>query len=145
MRKSEKIPALSLDVTTDRPKTPRHPQTGLAIALSFGAALTLFLGSCSSSPTQTTANSASPAMKESPAKTEASPAKTQGAATGSKVNINTASNAELDKLELPGTKPSLSERIETARPYATTDDLVKKKAISPEEYALIKNLVTTEK
>jgi DNA uptake protein ComE-like DNA-binding protein len=84
-------------------------------------------------------------MKESPAKTEASPAKTQGSATSSKININTAPIAELDKLELPGTKPSLSERIQAARPYATADDLVKKKAISPEEYALIKNLVTTEK
>ena len=33
-----------------------------------------------------------------------------------KININSATNAELDKLELPGTKPSLSERIENGRP-----------------------------
>jgi DNA uptake protein ComE-like DNA-binding protein len=63
----------------------------------------------------------------------------------SQINVNTASIAELDKLELPGTKPSLSERIQGARPYKTIDDLVKNKAISAEELALIKNLVTVDK
>jgi DNA uptake protein ComE-like DNA-binding protein len=62
----------------------------------------------------------------------------------SKININSATNAELDKLELPGTKPSLSERIENGRPYKQIDDLVTKKAISAEEFKLIQNLVTTE-
>lgn len=61
-----------------------------------------------------------------------------------KININSATNAELDKLELPGTKPSLSERIENGRPYKQIDDLVTKKAISAEEFKLIQNLVTTE-
>ena len=61
-----------------------------------------------------------------------------------KININKAPIAELDKLELPGTKPSLSERIQAARPYKTIDDLVTKKAISAEELGLIKSLVTTE-
>lgn len=61
-----------------------------------------------------------------------------------KININTAPIAELDKLELPGTKPSLSERIQAARPYKTIDDLVTKKAISAEELGLIKSLVTIE-
>jgi len=61
-----------------------------------------------------------------------------------KINVNTAAIAELDKLELPGTKPSLSERIQAARPYKTLDDLVKNKAISAEELGLIKSLVTTK-
>lgn len=74
------------------------------------------------------------------------PVPTSAAMTSStKININTASIAELDKLELPGTKPSLSERIQGARPYSNSEDMVKKKAISKEELDLIKNLVTTEK
>ena len=63
----------------------------------------------------------------------------------SQINVNTAPIAELDKLELPGTKPSLSERIQGARPYKSIDDLVTKKAISAEELALIKNLVKVDK
>ncbi len=66
------------------------------------------------------------------------------AAKSSKIDINTAPIAELDKLELPGTKPSLSERIQAGRPYKQDDDLVTKKVISPEEFKLIQNLVTTE-
>ncbi len=74
------------------------------------------------------------------------PVATSAAMTSStKININTASIAELDKLELPGTKPSLSERIQGARPYSDSEDMVKKKAISKEELDLIKNLVTTDK
>jgi len=65
-------------------------------------------------------------------------------AKASKIDINTASIAELDKLELPGTKPSLSERIQGGRPYKQNDDLVTKKVISPEEFKLIQNLITTE-
>jgi DNA uptake protein ComE-like DNA-binding protein len=66
------------------------------------------------------------------------------AASSSKININKATIAELDKLELPGTKPSLSERIQGSRPYKDPEDMVKKKAISQEELDLIKNLVTAE-
>jgi DNA uptake protein ComE-like DNA-binding protein len=73
-----------------------------------------------------------------PATTETKPAKS------SKIDINTAPIAELDKLELPGTKPSLSERIQGGRPYKQIDDLVSKKVISAEEFKLIQNLVTTE-
>jgi DNA uptake protein ComE-like DNA-binding protein len=62
----------------------------------------------------------------------------------SKIDVNTAPIAELDKLELPGTKPSLSERIQGGRPYKQIDDLVTKKVISAEEFKLIQNLVTTE-
>lgn len=64
-------------------------------------------------------------------------------AMASKIDVNKASIAELDKLELPGTKPSLSERIQQGRPYAKIDDLVSKKVISSEELVLIKGLITT--
>jgi DNA uptake protein ComE-like DNA-binding protein len=86
---------------------------------------------CSETPTPT--NSSSQPNTSSPSSSQQL-----------RININTASIAELDKLELPGTKPSLSERIQAARPYKTTDDLVKNKAISAEELALIKDLVTAE-
>jgi DNA uptake protein ComE-like DNA-binding protein len=62
--------------------------------------------------------------------------------TVAKIDINKAPIAELDKLELPGTKPSLSERIQGGRPYKTADDLVSKKVISQDELNLIKNLIT---
>jgi DNA uptake protein ComE-like DNA-binding protein len=81
------------------------------------------------------------------AKADPTPAKTtaqkSSKANKLKINVNTAPIAELDKLELPGTKASLSERIQGARPYKTIDDLVTKKAISADELKLIKNLVTT--
>jgi DNA uptake protein ComE-like DNA-binding protein len=70
---------------------------------------------------------------------------TKPAAISGKIDVNSASIAELDKLELPGTKPSLSERIQGKRPYAKADDLVGKKAISADEYKLIKNLIVVGK
>ncbi len=59
-----------------------------------------------------------------------------------KIDINTAPIAELDKLELPGTKPAFSERIQGGRPYTKKEDLVSKKVISQAEYNLIQNLIT---
>jgi DNA uptake protein ComE-like DNA-binding protein len=66
-------------------------------------------------------------------------------ATVAKIDVNSASIAELDKLELPGTKPSLSERIQGKRPYTSADDLVTKKAISADELKLIKGLIIVGK
>jgi DNA uptake protein ComE-like DNA-binding protein len=103
------------------------------LALS-GLVLCLIANGCTSEPTPE-------APKPEAAKTtttETKPAKS------SKIDINTAPIAELDKLELPGTKPSLSERIQGGRPYKQIDDLVSKKVISAEEFKLIQNLVTTE-
>jgi DNA uptake protein ComE-like DNA-binding protein len=94
----------------------------------------IFLSGCNSKPDSTsTANS-----------NETKPG-TNAATTGSKIDVNSAAIAELDKLELPGTKPSLSERIQGKRPYNSPDDLVSKKAISIEEYNLIKNLIVVGK
>ncbi|HBC43652.1 MAG TPA: DNA uptake protein [Pseudanabaena sp.] len=90
------------------------------------------------------ASAASPAAEPKATPSATPDAAAPKSAKSSKININTATNAELDKLELPGTKPSLSERIEGGRPYKQIDDLVTKKAISAEEFKLIQNLVTTE-
>jgi DNA uptake protein ComE-like DNA-binding protein len=104
----------------------------------IGALLLLgLLSGCTSAPeagnTKTTPNG------------EASSAPKVAAAAAGKINVNSAPIAELDKLEVAGTKPSLSERIQGKRPYASPDDLVTKKAISAEEYKLIKDLITTGK
>jgi DNA uptake protein ComE-like DNA-binding protein len=100
-------------------------------ALSMGAVLLLSVGGCGESTPEASAPAASPAPASSPATSMAA-----------KIDINKAPIAELDKLELPGTKPSLSERIQGARPYKTADDMVTKKAISQDELKLIKNLIT---
>ncbi len=90
------------------------------------------LAACSSAPAPDAKAPATPAAS--------SP--TTSSTQDNKIDINSAPIAELDKLELPGTKPSLSERIQGGRPYSTTDDLVSKKVISADEYKLIKGLVT---
>jgi DNA uptake protein ComE-like DNA-binding protein len=100
----------------------------------------LLLGSCAQNSPQTNnpegfgGNSPSPQSAS-----ESSSVKSTG-----KVNINSAPIAELDKLELPGTKPSLSERIQGGRPYKVAKDLVTKKVISQSEFKLIQNLITVE-
>jgi DNA uptake protein ComE-like DNA-binding protein len=102
----------------------------------FGVLLTvLVLTGCSSKP-KSSATTSSPAGKSS---------ETAPAASTSKVDVSSASIAELDKLELPGTKPSLSERIQGGRPYKSAEDLVGKKVISADEYKLIKNLIVVGK
>jgi len=84
------------------------------------------------------------AVKTTPAVTSTTVPTETNATKSNKIDVNTASIAELDKLELPGTKASLSERIQAGRPYKQIDDLVTKKVISAEELKLIKSLVTTE-
>lgn len=109
------------------------------LAVLFFAFL-LIVGGCSDTQNSSTVSTTAPSSP-----TTASPvntSSTQSESKGKKIDINKAPIAELDKLELPGTKPSLSERIQGARPYKTIDDLVAKKAISAEELALIVNLVT---
>src|SRR4051812_44680644 len=47
-------------------------------------------------------------------------------------NINTASDADLQKL--PGVTPEVADAIVAKRPYASTKDLVKKRAMTAAEY-----------
>ena len=116
------------------------PETGFKLAvLSLSTLLLGGITGCGSPTSQTTSPSPNlTASKPINAEASASPA----ANAAQKINVNTAPIPELDKLELPGTKPSLSERIEGKRPYQSVDDLVTKKAISQDELKLIKNLIT---
>jgi DNA uptake protein ComE-like DNA-binding protein len=118
----------------------KFQHSGLKLS-AFGlcTALLIGIGGCGGSAT-TDAGAPSPSAGAGTSATTSlgSPAVSASA----KIDVNKAPIAELDKLELPGTKPSLSERIQGARPYKTADDLVAKKAISQDELKLIKNLIT---
>ena len=56
------------------------------------------------------------------------------------ININTASEAELDKL--PGIGPVTAAKIISLRPYGTLEELLSKKAVSSSVYGKIKDLVS---
>jgi len=59
---------------------------------------------------------------------------------GSMININLASQTELDSL--PGVGPVIANKIISARPYNTLDDLVNKKVISASLFKKIKSRLT---
>lgn len=56
------------------------------------------------------------------------------------ININTASEAELDKL--PGIGPVTAAKIINLRPYGAVEELLSKKAVSSSVYGKIKDLIS---
>lgn len=62
------------------------------------------------------------------------------ASTAGLININTASEAELDKL--PGIGLVTAQKIIAARPYGTLDDLLSKKAVTKSVFEKIKDLIS---
>ena len=58
------------------------------------------------------------------------------------LNINTASQADLEKL--PGMTPQLANSVVAKRPYSAPKDLVRKHALSTTEYSRIKNQIVTQ-
>jgi hypothetical protein len=64
--------------------------------------------------------------------------------SGRKININTAILSELDRIEAELAVPALSNRIQAERPYASPDELVAKKVLTPEQYARVKDQLTVE-
>ena len=56
------------------------------------------------------------------------------------ISINTASEAELDKL--PGIGPVTAQKIIASRPYSSPDDLLSKKVVTKSVYEKIKDLIT---
>lgn len=59
-----------------------------------------------------------------------------------RVNLNTATLAELDTL--PGVGPKTAQLIVDSRPYAKVDDLLKVKGIGPATLAKLRELVTVQ-
>lgn len=62
-----------------------------------------------------------------------------GTSIQAKVNINTASQSELESL--PGIGPVTAEKIINARPYQQIEDLLNKKVVSQSVFEKIKDLV----
>lgn len=112
-------------------KILRHLFTGVIIACLIGG-----LSNCTASKTP---DAALPPQTSS-AQTSSSPA-APGAA---KININSAILSQLDKLEAKLGVPALSHRIQSSRPYGSTDDLVSKGVITQQQYDQIKDQVTVE-
>jgi competence protein ComEA len=85
-----------------------------------------------------------PAAQAKPGVTEkpAAPAKTAPTplAPGEKVNINTASQEDLDRL--PGIGPVKAQRIVEARPFEKIEDIMKVKGIKEGEFNKIKDVIT---
>ncbi len=64
----------------------------------------------------------------------------RGTSTSAKVNLNTASKAQLEVL--PGIGPTYAERIIQARPFKSVEQLLDISGIGPKKYELIKELVS---
>jgi len=67
---------------------------------------------------------------------------TEGLKRKGPLNINTASDADLEKL--PGVTPAIASAIVARRPYTTTKELVKKRAVATAEYNRIKGQIVAE-
>jgi len=68
-----------------------------------------------------------------------SPATAPAAKTGDKLDINSASKDDLEKL--PGIGPATSQKIIAGRPYRAKNELVAKKIVSQSEYDKIKEQI----
>ncbi|WYL97996.1 MAG: helix-hairpin-helix domain-containing protein [Gloeotrichia echinulata IR180] len=113
------------------------------ICLSIATAAIVTLSACNSTPT--TENTSVPGGNSSPQITEAvSHNNHNNHGSKGKININNAILSELDKLEAKLGVPALSNKIQANRPYASPEDLVSKKVITPQQLDQIKDLVSIE-
>ncbi len=115
----------------------------LLFALSFVSAIAI--SACTNEP-KVTNSPVSSATTESKSGSNLETQKDSMMAGHSKakININEAILSELDKLEAKLGVAGLSNKIQAARPYAKTEDLVTKKVITAPQFEQIKDMVGTE-
>lgn len=79
-----------------------------------------------------------------PTRSPTAPAARAGSAVvvGSRINVNTATLAELETL--PGVGPKMAQLIVAGRPYATVEDLLNVKGIGPATLAKLKDMVSVQ-
>lgn len=116
--------------------TVQHPSTALTPApLSAQPPVGLSAASAAAlpMPTATAPDTVSAAVRAAPVDLQTS---------GSLINVNTATSAELESL--PAIGPAKAQAIITNRPYATVDELDRVPGIGPATLDQIRPLVTTQ-
>ncbi|MCY7331282.1 MAG: helix-hairpin-helix domain-containing protein [Pseudanabaena sp. CAN_BIN31] len=115
----------------------------LLFALSLVSAIAI--SACTNEPKVTSSPIASETTEsKSGSKTETQKDSMMTGHSKAKININEAILSELDKLEAKLGVAGLSNKIQAARPYAKTEDLVTKKVITAPQFEQIKDMVGTE-
>jgi competence protein ComEA len=131
----------SPDADTDRVNRAMELQDGMQVYVPH-VAETPSLPLMSTAP----AIAAAPAQSEGVAETGPRVAPARAAPTlalgGQRINVNTATLAELETL--PGIGPKTAALIVNNRPYGHVDDLLRVKGIGPATLAKLKDLVVVE-
>jgi hypothetical protein len=102
------------------------------------------IAACSNEPKVTSSTTTTVKSATTESKTETQKDSIMTSHSKVKININEAILSELDKVEAKLGIAGLSNKIQAARPYAKTEDLVTKKVVTAAQFAQIKDMVGTE-